>query len=125
MPLFDKLKSLFRGKAPARPLSTRGHRGTGGKALGGRDVEAFVREGELLVVSSSNVASAVYSLADSKLIIEYLDGSAYAYTPISESQAYTFAEYKSKGSFVWDYLRERGPGADHKHRPGIRAVKVR
>ncbi len=141
MALFDKLKSLFGKKPAARPLSTKGHRGHAfgsredpdlsaenrakWKTLGGQYVEDFVQNGEIMFVHSTNVAAAQYHKDAQKLMIEYLDGSAYLYSPISESMAYTFAEYDSKGGFVWDYLRLRGKGADHRHRPGITAVKIR
>ncbi len=113
------------GKKPARPASEKGERGTGKGKLHVGEVEEFVHEGALLVCSSSNVSDAVYSKADQKLIISFLNGSAYAYSPVSEAWAYSFAEAGSKGKWIFDYLRERGKGADHRHRAGISCVRIR
>ncbi len=113
------------GKNKPRPASEKGERGTGRGKLHVGEVEEFVHEGALLVVSSSNVADAVYSKADQKLIISFLNGSTYAYSPVSEAWAYSFAEAGSKGGWCWSYLRVRGPGGDHKTAPGITCVRIR
>ena len=76
--------------------------------------EAFVYEGELLPVHSSNVAAAQYHLADSKMMVEFLDNSAYLYSNVTLDEAIQFATAQSKGSWVWDVLRVRGSKTDHK-----------
>ncbi len=113
------------GKKPARPASEKGERGTGRGKLHVGEVEEFVHEGQLLIVSSSNVAAMQYHKADQTLMVEFLNGSAYLYRPVSESLAYTFAEAGSKGSAVWSYLRVRGPGGDYKSAPGITTTRIR
>jgi hypothetical protein len=141
MALFDKLKNLFRRKEVARPLSTKGHRGHAfrsladpdlsaenqakWKKLGGESVEAFVKDAQPMFVHSSNVALAQYFADSHKMMIEFLNGAAYMYYPISESWAYSFAEADSKGGWCWSYLRVRGPGGDHLPAPGITVTRIK
>ncbi len=113
------------GKKPARPASEKGERGTGRGKLHVGEVEEFVLEGVILFVSSSNVSAMQYHKDEHTLMIEFKDGKAYLYRPISESLAYTFAEVGSKGGAVWDYLRVRGPGGDYKSAPGITTTRIR
>ncbi len=113
------------GKKPARPASEKGERGTGKGKLHVGEVEEFVHEGTLLICSSSNVAAAQYHKDAQKLMIEFLNGSAYMYSPVSEAWAYAFAEAGSKGGFVWSYLRVRGKGGDYKSAPGITTTRIR
>lgn len=70
--------------------------------------EAWAESGEWLPVSSSNVAAIAYDAEDERLLIEYKDGSSYAYQPVNMPMAIDFYRAGSKGTWVWDHLRERG-----------------
>lgn len=78
------------------------------QTLSGEKVAGFIYDGEILFVHSSNVAALQYHKDESKLMVEFLDGSAYLYWPISESKAIQFVKEMSKGSAVWNHLRVRG-----------------
>src|SRR5262245_9044797 len=88
------------------------HRGTGGGFLSEDDVADFLL-GELLIVSSSNVASATYQAPEHKMIVEYLDGSVWLYGDISDAEAEAFARAPSKGIFIWDHIKVRGTVHEH------------
>jgi len=91
------------------------------RAVGSDEIKDFVYNGEILIVHSSNVSSAVYSLADKKLIIEYHSGDVWSYGNINEQEAIGFAQAQSKGGFIWQHIRVRGSKTQHK-KP---AVKIR
>jgi len=74
----------------------------------------FVYGGELLFVHSSNVAAAQYFWGEHKMMIEFLNGSAYLYSSVNETEAWTFATAGSKGGWVWDNLRVRGTVDQHR-----------
>ncbi len=82
-------------------------------------------KGELLICDSSNVASAQYHPGNNSMMIEYRWGRAYIYSPISEAMAASFATAGSKGKWVWDHLRIRGPGGDSHAAPGIHVTRIR
>jgi hypothetical protein len=149
MGLLDKLFGRGKAKQPppeARPRYDANIRGPGhcGVAIGsledkdlsaaniakwqtltGGEIERFLYDGEVLPVHSTNVATARYFIGEQKLLLEYLDGAAWEYTPIPESMAEAFVQAQSKGAWTWDYLKVRGPGNKGKHRPGINAVQIR
>lgn len=87
--------------------------------------DPFVFEGEFLPCSSSNVAAAQYHVDASKLMVEFLNGSAYLYYPISVDKAAEFYNAGSKGGWCWTNLRVRGPGGDHLTAPGITCTRIR
>lgn len=58
--------------------------------------------------SSSNVQAIQYHSDDQRLLIQYLDGSMYAYHPVSMGLAMSLYGASSKGTWVWDNLRVRG-----------------
>jgi len=93
--------------------------------LTGAEVEGFLYDQELLIVHSTNVASAQYFIDDQKLMLEFLNGSVYIYEPITEEMAMSFVQAQSKGAWVWDNLRVRGEGGDHKTAPGISVKHVK
>jgi hypothetical protein len=76
--------------------------------------EGFLRRGERMSVSSSNVRAASYDARSQTLTVEYLDGRAYRYGDVSEDEALSFATTPSKGTYVWDYLRVRGSKTAHR-----------
>ena len=82
--------------------------------IGGPEAEGFILNQEPLVVNSSNVAMGQYFIEDRKLMIEYLDGSAYMYENISPEEASLFVTMQSKGSFIWDVLWVRGSKTAHR-----------
>jgi hypothetical protein len=82
--------------------------------LASDEVHGFVHEQEPLFVRSTNVAMAQYFKADEKLMIEYLNGSAYLYSDVSERMALDFAQSPSKGDWVWSHLRVRGSRTEHR-----------
>lgn len=88
------------------------------QTLGGDVVEGFVN-GDYLPVHSSNLAAAQYHKEDQKLMIEFLSGSAYLYSGVTEQEAIEFAQAQSKGNFVWTSLRRRGSKTGHK-KPYVR-----
>ena len=73
---------------------------------------AFLR-GEWLDVSSSNVASARYDADTQSLIIRYLSGDTWEYSPISEAEALSFATAPSHGRWIWDNVKVRGTRNQH------------
>src|SRR5947207_659628 len=97
--------SNFLGKRkPAREPPPK--RGTGSAGVIPSDeVEAFLDHGAPLLVSSSKVGMAQYFPADQKLMVEYLDGKAWLYDPISRAKAEAFARAPSKGTWVWDNIK--------------------
>jgi hypothetical protein len=76
-------------------------------------VDEFLWFGELLLVRSSNVAAAQYFPEDEKLMVEFLNGSAYLYAGVGVEEARAFAEADSKGSWLWDNVRKRGSKTAH------------
>ena len=111
------------GRGQKQSTKPRAHRGTGSSKFVGEDeVAAFLRGDELLLVQSSNVAAAQYHPDDDKLMIEYLDGSAWLYGPgVSVRMAEDFARARSKGTWVWDNIKVRGTVSQHQ----VPAVKLR
>ena len=83
------------------------------RQLGSAQAMGFVYDQEPLFVHSSNVAMGQYFLPDKKLMLEFLDGSAYTYDNVTEDEAIEFVQYASKGGFVWDRLRIRGTKKGH------------
>jgi hypothetical protein len=147
MGIFDR---LFGAKKPAARkrynASGEGHRGIGigeskhtspspvvldsgrilnRQSVGSDEVYEFLMEGAPLFVHSSNVAMAQYYPEDEKLQIEFLNGSAYLYSPVSMELAQKFAEAHSKGIWVWSNLRVRGEDGDHKPAPGITVERIK
>lgn len=133
--IFRRLWEKLRGKPkPQPPVILPGHRGiaiglgTTPNTVNRRlvqegEVADFLYDGQLLIVHSSNVRDAVYNLPGQKLIITYMDGATWEYSPVSEHEALLFAQSQSKGTFVWSFLRVRGKGNKHKHRKN--AVRIR
>lgn len=70
--------------------------------------EAWAEGGDWKPVQSSNVASIQFHADDDRLIIEYKDGSIYAYHPVPMPMAIDLYRASSKGKWVWDNLRVRG-----------------
>lgn len=77
------------------------------------DIEGFVYDQEPLFVHSSNVAVMQYFIHDRKMMVEFLNGSAYIYENVSEQEAIKAAEMASKGDFIWSYFRVRGSKTAH------------
>lgn len=132
MGLFSGLiKRLSGTKEPPRAKGYRGRggsRGRGGLAEGDPgdaltpdDIEDFVYGNQLLFVQSSNVAAAQYHLDERQLMVEYLNGDAWMYQPVTEEMAIEFARAPSKGNWVWDNLKVRGTKTKHQ----VGAVKIR
>lgn len=112
MPRFgDLFRKLFGKKQPALPA----HKG---------EVADFLA-GEYTTVHSSNVFAAQYHARDKKLMVEYTNSRAYLYSPVSEATAVAFITASSKGAFVWDHFRVRGPGGDARAAPGITVTRIR
>ncbi len=86
-------------------------------------MDDFLDAGEPLFVSSSNVAMLQYFPADEKLMVEYNDGRAWMYSPVSRAVAEAIASSESKGAACWDHLRVRGEGNKHAHQ--VNAVQIR
>lgn len=89
----------------------RGGKG-GGATLTVAEVQAFVYDGIIVPVVSSNVLYAMYFIDSAKLVLEFTGSknrsqSAYMYSGVNEEEAFSFIRAKSKGSWVWDYLRGR------------------
>lgn len=84
-----------------------------------KEVQAFIYDANVTYVGSSNVVAGRYFLDSEKLVIEFNTGGIYLYSSISEEDARVFLRRKSKGGFVWDYLRIRGTKLGHK-KPYIR-----
>ena len=78
--------------------------------------------GEWSQVSSSNVIGAKYEAENELLFVQYKDGSTYQYLGVSLSQAAAFAEAPSAGTWIWDNLRQRGPG--NKDRTQVPFIKM-
>lgn len=79
------------------------------------EANGFVYQGDpLYTPKSSNVALAQYHRADQKLMVEYKNGSAYLYDPVSETEALAFWEAMSKGGHLWDHFRVRGSKTAHR-----------
>jgi KTSC domain len=91
-------------RRPARPEA----------ALPRSKVDEFLYFGEFLFVQSSNVAVAQYFPEDQKLMVEFLNGSAYLYSGVGVEEARDFAEAPSKGEWIWDHLRKRGSKWAHR-----------
>jgi KTSC domain len=99
-------------------------RGTGSdKVIPSEEVDAFLDAGEPLFVQSSTIAMAQYHVADEKLMIEFLSGEAWLYSPVSRALAESFANAPSKGTWLFDHIRVRGEGNQHAHQ--VSAVKLR
>lgn len=118
MPLPRILDTLRGRRRPALPARKGGSRGTGGPALDEEEVTDFLL-GELLFVSSSNVAAAQYHPATGQLMVEFLakartPASAYLYDNVSEAEAENLARAGSKGGWIWDHLRVRGSATAHR-----------
>lgn len=78
------------------------------------EVEAFIHEQSPLYVNSSNVAFVQYHKDEEKMMVEFLNGSAYLYSSVSPKEALEFAQAQSKGGFVWSRLRVRGSKTAHR-----------
>lgn len=143
--LLNKVRSIFRGRKPTTPKvppshffpgDSFGHRGVAAGNLQHPDVtpenlarrqmltqgdaEDFLN-GQPLFVHSSNVAMVQYHAADNKMMVEYKDGSAWLYSPVTLEEAKSFLRRQSKGAWVWDNLRVRGTKHGHKKN----AVRIR
>ena len=79
-------------------------------------IEGFLHDEQILFVHSSNVAALQYFKEAGKLMVEYLNGSAYLYSGVSLPEASRFVSSASKGGEVWDTLRVRGSKTAHKKR---------
>ncbi len=110
MALFD----FFRRAKKPRPKA---HRGSLGGIITGDEIQDFLENEALLFVTSTNVAAAQFFPDANKLMVEYLNGSAYLYEDISPNEAEAFARAPSKGEFVIDHLigRENLQGHAHWH----------
>ncbi len=106
------LGRLFGKGKPAKPA------GPKGTAVGFLD-------GELTFVQSSNVLAAQFHAADQTLMVEFKNGRAYLYKPVSEAMAVAFITGGSRGGFVWDHFRVRGPGGDARTAPGITCTRIK
>lgn len=78
--------------------------------------EGFLYDNEILFVNSSNVAALQYFPEDQKMMVEFLNGSAYLYSGVTPTEAQGFVQAQSKGKNVWDVLRVRGSKTAHKKR---------
>lgn len=65
-------------------------------------------ESEHTFQNSSNVGSSSYDPRNAYLEIGYKNGSRYGYHGVSPSEAQSFRDAPSPGSWVWDHLRQRG-----------------
>jgi hypothetical protein len=138
--LLSKLGRMLRLSRPKPPRVPRlgkvvGHRGIAAgnlkqpnlseanvakwQTLDGDQIEGFVYDAQPLFVHSSNVAMMQYHKDAQKLLVEFLNGSAYLYSNVSEQEAIQAAKQPSKGGFVWDSLRVRGTKKGHK-KPYVR-----
>jgi len=75
----------------------------------GSEKQNFLQYEKWISVSSSNVAMAKYDVVAAELYIEFNNGATYAYSHVSSREAESFYDAGSKGKWVWDYLRVRGP----------------
>lgn len=128
----------FRRKVPEKPPENKGHRGIAvglgpepdhdtlpdrtinRQEVGTDEVREFLEEGAPLFVYSSNVGMAQYYPDDEKMMVEFLNGYAYVYSNVSAAEALDFAKAHSKGIWVWDHLRGRGPKGTPPKKPYVR-----
>ncbi len=82
--------------------------------LSGEEVQDFVENEQPLFVNSSNVVMVQYFPEVSKLLVEFKGGTSYLYSQVSKSEALSFAQAQSKGSWVWSNLRVRGSKTAHR-----------
>lgn len=78
------------------------------------DAHDFVYGGEILFVSSSNVAAVQYHHKTRKMMVEYLSGGSYLYDEVSDGEALSFFRASSPGKWIWDNLRIRGTKRGHR-----------
>jgi hypothetical protein len=111
-------------KAPNQPIVSQGD-----------FVSDFVYFGKRIVRPSSNVDWIQFDWVRPAMTICYSTGaiseygSIWEYTFDNATEAIAIAERcaraASSGIFVWDELRERGPGKRHSHRSGVHARRIR
>lgn len=123
---------------PKPPKITGGHRGIaagkiaapnldryaervsrGHEKVGEQEAEEFMEGTTPLFVMSSNVAMVQYHPDEEKMMVEFLNGSAYLYSNISRDEAESFLVSHSKGGWIWSNLRVRGSRTAHR-KPYVR-----
>ena len=142
--LLGKIRNLFGGKKPVAPTTSiskararmlrtesYGHRGIAAGSLKEGEIDLSPEnlakrrllvkedaigflEGEILFVHSTNVAAAQFFPLENKMMVEFKNGSAYLYSPVSEEEAIEFLHSGSKGSYIWRVFRVRGSKTAHK-----------
>jgi hypothetical protein len=133
--ILSKLRNLFGFTPPEMPkIPGTGNRGIAARSIknpnlrayeqriaaglpntiGNEELNDFINGGNMIFVHSSNVAGMQYFPEEQKLMIEFLNGSAYLYSSITRDEALQFAQNASKGKTVWDLLRVRGSKTAHK-----------
>jgi hypothetical protein len=119
--LLSKLGRMLRLSRPKPPRVPRlgkvvGHRGIAAGNLKQPNLsEANVAKWQTL--DGDQIEGFVYDAQP--LFVQFLNGSAYLYSNVSEQEAIQAAKQPSKGGFVWDSLRVRGTKKGHK-KPYVR-----
>ena len=83
------------------------------------DFETWVRTGQWESVSSSNVAAIAYNAADQLIKVRYRNGAEWEYGPFDMSMARRLYLTGSKGVFLYDYVKRRGPGTRGQHQVAL------
>ncbi len=120
MAFFDRMKAWLKGK-PKPPKVNRipvpfGHTGGGvaGHLFGGDLASNFVYGGQPIYVQSSNVDTVQYNIEDNTLLVGFIGDGIYRYSNISEQEAVSLAQARSKGRWCWTNLRIRGTKTGHR-----------
>lgn len=126
------LDRIFGRKKPEPPKVTGGNRGIaagsrkkpklgsyqerikkGHEEIPDDESTAFVYEGTLLFVHSTNVVAAQYFPDAQKMMVEFGDGR-YLYSNVSVQEAISFVQAQSKGMWLWRNFRVLGSKTAHR-----------
>ena len=106
--------SLPSRRVPANQAG-QGKRGTGARGVSANEVEAFLHDGRVLPVSSSNWEACQYIAEEKLLIVKYKDSpDQFGYEGVTEQEALSLANASSMGAWGWSVLRVRGSKTAHK-----------
>jgi len=80
-------------------------------------LEQFLHGQRTPVASTYCIAMAFEPNANA-ITVWYGDGAVWNYSPYTAREAQSLFESSSKGEWIWNHIRVRGPGGKHKHRRG-------